>query len=54
MTEQEIIDAITLLSKQQGFYGRVLQIINEDKDFLNFLVNQKFKSIIDLVLYLEQ
>lgn len=54
MTEQEIIDVITSLAKQQGFYGRILETINRDKDFLELLVKQEFKSPVDLVLYFEQ
>lgn len=54
MNKQEILDTIKSLSKSQGFYCRVLQVIEEDKSILDKLANMNIKDPIDLILILEQ
>lgn len=51
MKKQEILSAIESLAQSQGFYGRVLENLNEEH--LNYLEKQNFKDVIDLVLFLE-
>ena len=56
MTEKEIIQAIEGLSKCQGFYGRVLEFIENDERgpaFLSHLAEQNFADVVDMVMYLE-
>lgn len=56
MTEKEIIQAIEGLSKCQGFYGRVLEFIENDERgpaFLSHLAEQNFADVVDMVMFLE-
>lgn len=58
MNREQIIQAITQLSKSQGFYQRLLDMIEEGgtevDNFLNHMESQNFSDTIDLILYLEQ
>ena len=51
--ELKVIGWIHDLSFSQGFYGRLEKQIQEDRDFLRFLGNQDFKSILDMIMFLE-
>lgn len=51
MNREEIISAIESLATSQGFYGRILENLNEK--YLDYLEKQNFKDIIDLILFLE-
>lgn len=51
--ELKVIGWIHDLSFSQGFYGRLEKQIQEDRDLLRFLGNQDFKSILDMVMFLE-
>lgn len=58
MNREQILEAIQSLAKSQGFYGRLLQQINEAEEdvregFLSELEFKNFKDTVDLVLYLE-
>lgn len=53
MKKDEILNAITSLSKNQGFYKRLLEEINNDESILNNLEQENFKDTIDLILFLE-
>lgn len=53
MDTKEIYTTIESLSKSQGFYGRLLEVINLDPKILDDLAEMGFKDEIDLILYLE-
>lgn len=53
MNKQEILDAVSSLAKSQGFYGRLLLELNEKEEMLNYLVDQNFKDVVDMVMFLE-
>lgn len=58
MKKEEILSAIRSLAASQGFYGRLLAILTSDEPdaiaYLEYLEEQNFKDIIDLVMFLEQ
>ena len=56
MNREEILKTIRSLAKSQGFYGRLLEAIEEDDsdEFIQELIDQQFKDSVDLILYLEQ
>lgn len=57
----EVIEVIELLSKSQGFYGRLLEQIlylqeyepDQFEHFKMVVENQKFKDPVDVVLFFE-
>ena len=51
MTKDEILQVFRDLAKSQGFYGRLLRDITEDG--LQYLEDQHFTDIIDLILFIE-
>ena len=53
MKKEQILDVIKSLAKSQGFYGRLLEHINENPSYLDFLEKQNFKDSVDFVLYME-
>ena len=53
MNREEIIDTILSLSKSQGFYQRIYDQIIDDEETLEYLERQKFKDVIDLIMFLE-
>lgn len=58
MKRDEILRHIKELARSQGFYGRLLESIEEasKEDRENFLASleaQNFNDVIDLILYLE-
>ena len=53
MNKEQILDVIKSLAKSQGFYGKLLEYINEEPSYLDFLEKQNFKDAIDFVLYME-
>lgn len=54
MNEEEILSTIKSLAKSQGFYGRLLEALEEDSgEFMQDLVDQKFTDVVDLIIYLE-
>lgn len=54
MTKGEIYNAIRSLASSQGFYGRLLQQIEDHPEVLDVLEEQNFNDVIDLIMYLEQ
>lgn len=54
MDRTKILGLIKSLAKSQGFYGRLLESINENPEILDHLEQQNFKEELDLILYLEQ
>ena len=59
MNKEQIMETIELLAKSQGYYGRLLNFLNnvlskEDKELtLKQLESYNFKDAVDLVLHLE-
>ena len=58
MKREEILNTFRQLAKGQGFYGRLLNSLEEADEesreaFLTELEEQDFKDPVDLVLYLE-
>lgn len=57
MTKQDIKENITSLAKSQGFYGRLLNQIEEDEAVLDYLYEQSvqegWKDAVDMVLSIE-
>jgi hypothetical protein len=53
MSKEEILSAIRTLAMSQGFYGRLLEAIEENEEILDDLVAQNFGDVVDLVMYIE-
>ena len=53
MDREQILNAIRGLAMSQGFYGRLLQRIDEDTEILDELENQHFTDVVDMILYIE-
>ena len=51
MTKDAILQVFRDLAQSQGFYGRLLENITEDG--LQYLEDQNFKDVIDLILFIE-
>ena len=51
MNKDEILNTIKSLAKSQGFYGRLLEQLNNET--LEYLEEQGFKDPVDLILFLE-
>lgn len=54
LTKEDILNFITEMSYSQGFYGRLLRQIKEDKKILTVLEKQKFTDTLDIVFFLER
>lgn len=61
MDRKQILDEIKTLAMSQGFYGRLLQNINDIKEeseekyeaLMTELEKQNFKDSVDMILYFE-
>lgn len=53
MDKEAILSAIQNLACSQGFYGRLLRDITEDPSILDYLAEQRFTDVVDMVLFLE-
>lgn len=58
MNRTQIMNAFKSLARSQGFYGRLVNYLESlDSDSYNekmtALENQKFKDVVDLVMYIE-
>lgn len=58
MKKEEILYNIKMLANQQGFYGRILNTLeemdeSERNDVLQLLEEQNFQDVVDMVMYLE-
>lgn len=57
MTKEAIKQNIANLAKSQGFYGRLLNQIEEDEEVLDYLYEQSvqegWKDAVDMVLAIE-
>lgn len=59
MKREEILNTFILLSQSQGFYGRLLNLLDtmevEKKEaFLTLLEGQNFKDMLDLIMWIEE
>lgn len=54
MGKEQIYKAIKSLASSQGFYGRLLEQIEDHPEVLDVLEEQNFNDVIDLIMYLEQ
>ena len=57
MTKKDIKENIAMLSQSQGFYGRLLNQIEDDEAVLDYLYEQSvqegWKDAVDMVLAIE-
>ncbi len=53
MKREEILAAIKNLALSQGFYGRLLERIENDETILDTLEEQNFGDVVDMVMWLE-
>ena len=57
MTKKDIKENISMLAQSQGFYGRLLNQIEEDESVLDYLYEQSvqegWKDAVDMVLAIE-
>ena len=57
MKKKEILNAIRSLAASQGFYSRLLISLSSNEPdsvaYLEYLEEQNFKDIVDLVMFLE-
>lgn len=53
MNEEQILSAVESLSHSQGFYGRLLAELRNNKQALSYLAKQNFGDVVDLVMFLE-
>lgn len=54
MDRNEILDSIKSLASSQGFYGRLYEQLYDNDDALEYLEQQNFKDVVDMILFLEQ
>jgi len=53
MNREQILAAVRNLAMSQGFYGRLLEQLENNEELLDNLVEQNFSDVVDMVLYLE-
>lgn len=56
MNREQILSAIRNLACSQGFYGRLLDYIDcgdGGQDYLDYLVEQEFTDVVEMVMFLE-
>ena len=51
--EEQILEWVSMLACSQGFYGRFLMELKENRDALQYLAEQNFSECLDMVLFLE-
>ena len=51
MNKNQIREAFELLARSQGLYGRILRDITDEQ--LDYLAQQNFKDVVDLILFIE-
>lgn len=54
MNKDEILKAIKSLASSQGFYGRLYEQVVDNDEALDYLEQQNFKDVVDMILFLEQ
>ena len=56
MDREQILSAIKSLACSRGFYGRLLDYIDcgdGGQDYLDYLVEQEFADVVEMVMFLE-
>ena len=57
MTKEDIKNNIAMLAKSQGFYGRLLNQIEDDEAVLDYLheksIQESWKDAVDMVISIE-
>lgn len=53
MTAQEILNTCKELSKSQGLYCRLYAELKDNKEALEYLEAQKFKDVVDFIMFIE-
>lgn len=53
MTKEEIISAVKNLAMSQGSYGRLLEQLENNEEALDYLAEQNFSDVVDMVMFLE-
>ena len=53
MSMDELYEAVEALSHSQGFYGRILEEMDEHWDELKPILDGKFTDIVDFNIFLE-
>lgn len=53
MNREQILNNIRMLSNSQGFYCRLYNDIKDNDEALDYLEQQNFKDVVDLILFLE-
>ena len=53
MSKKEILGTVRGLAKSQGMYGRLLEILEQNEEALEYLEGKNFKDQVDLILFLE-
>lgn len=51
MNRDQIMGALETLSRSQGSYGRLLDNITEEG--IEYLEDQEFKDVVDMIMFLE-
>ena len=58
MDREKILDAVLMLARSQGFYGRLYEFLtsgtDEAENMLQEMEAQNFKDTLDMVLWLEE
>jgi len=53
MTKEEILASVRSLAMSQGFYGRLLEQLENNDEMLDYLEQQNFKDVLDLIFFVE-
>ena len=53
MNKKEILGTVRGLAQSQGMYGRLLEILEQNEEALEYLEGKNFKDEIELILFLE-
>lgn len=53
MDKTEILEAIAGLACSQGSYGRLYEQIKDNEEALDYLADQKFSDVVDMIMFLE-
>ena len=53
LNKTEILEAIAGLARSQGSYGRLYEQIKDNEEALDYLADQKFSDVVDMIMFLE-
>lgn len=54
LTSEEIYNLVSMLAQQQGFYSNVKRELDEDWEHLSKVLENRFESEIDFMMWIEQ